>query len=79
MKEERRAKVLEGSRSRPGSVHGRDPSAGEDISESEARPFCSKDSLSMLTYPGHVWHVRMGADQTSQLVSAQAVRLNRMK
>lgn len=29
-------------------------------------------SLSMLTFPGHIWHIRAGADQSSELLSAQA-------
>ena len=35
------AKGLESSRSRPGSLYGRDPSAGEDIT-SVARPFAQR-------------------------------------
>jgi hypothetical protein len=34
----------------------------------------AQGSLSMLTYPGHVWHIRAGADQSSELLSVQAGR-----
>lgn len=33
--------------------------------------FDGKESISMLTFPGHVWHLRAGADQSSQLIGAQ--------
>lgn len=32
-----------------------------------------KESISMLTFPGHVWHLRAGADQSSQLIGAQEI------
>lgn len=34
----------------------------------------SQGSLSMLTYPGHVWHIRSGADQSSELLSVQVMQ-----
>ena len=33
----------------------------------------SEASLSMLTFPGHIWHIRAGADQSSELLSAQVI------
>ncbi|CAJ1393572.1 unnamed protein product [Effrenium voratum] len=30
-------------------------------------------AVSMLTFPGHIWHIRIGADQSSELVTAQVI------